>query len=265
MSLPLLPRQSADWQLEASANADQGLACAAPTSVGDTRDLDEPEATVQANDADASEPAELRALRSRVSILEVTLEDQDAALARTQAQLAESIRRESDLTRVRLTLQALRERLNGNPQSQSLLDRVEAAVSRLAPSPGLQRPTLPTAPQPTPAADREPSECSPLRAHLPAAPAPGVEAALVTLSPIAAPDTAQAPQPEAVVPEVVADAPPVPASTTAAESPPVTPDPTEAVAPPSLPPASDARVLPVPALPIQPVPRARRWRRGGAA
>jgi hypothetical protein len=261
MSLPLLPRQAADWQLEASANADQGLACAAPTSVGDTRNLDEPEATVQANDADASEPAELRALRSRVSVLEVTLEDQDAALARTQAQLAESIRRESDLTRVRLTLQALRERLNGNPQSQNLLDRVDAAVSRLAPSPGLQRPTLPTASQPTPAADTEPSEYSPLRPHLPAAPVPGVETAPAPPSLLAAPDTAQAPPTQAAVPDVGPGAPPTAATTAAAEPPPDTPDPSTTVAPP----ASDARVLPVPALPIEPPTRVRRWRRGGTA
>jgi hypothetical protein len=264
MSLPLLPRRAADRQFEASANADQGLACAASTSVADTRDIDETEATVEANDADASEPAWLRALRSRVHLLEVTLEDQHAALARTQAQLEESIRREGDLTRVLLTVKALRERVNGNPESQSLLDRVEAAVSRLAPSPGLQRPTLPTPPQPTPAAAREPSEYLPLPPHLPTAPLPGVEAALVTPSPLTTPDTAQAPQPEAVIPDVVADAPPAAASTTAAE-PHATPDSTTAVAPPTMPPAPDARVLPIPALPIQPVPRARRWRRGGAA
>nr|CAA9341452.1 MAG: hypothetical protein AVDCRST_MAG46-2018 [uncultured Nocardioidaceae bacterium] len=229
-----------DRRPAASEDAEQGMARVAPASTVETRNLDETRVTVEADDNPVvMEPAWLRALRSRVHILEAALTDQDASLARAQAQLdASHNRREGDIARVRLTLQALRERVGVNPESQILLDRVEAAVSRLSPAPGLQRPTLPAV--------------------------SGEEPRLAPVSPGAAPDTANALPPVAVVPQPSAIAHTSAATTPAAEPPPETPDTSTEEETGAVPPAPATRVLPVPAPPVQSVPRAGRWRRRGA-
>jgi hypothetical protein len=233
-----ITRRTADRHRQMSAHA-RILAPTAATSIVDTREINDTQATGGANDPVATEPAWLRALRARVHILEATLADQEASLARAQERLDESDRREGDLARIRLILQALRERVSGNPESQGVLDRVEAAVSRLAPPSGLLRPSLP-------------------------APVTGAGPALVARPPRAAPDAAHAAPPVAVVPKRPARMPPAAATAPAAEPPPEAPDRSAAVKPPAVPPAAAARVLPVPAPPVQSVPRAGRWRRRGA-
>ena len=184
----------------------------------------------------------LRALELRVHTLETALEEQSAALVDARAQLDDSRRRGGDLDRVRLVVEALQQRVSGDPEKESVLNRMEAALARLSPSPGLHRPALPTPVADTRAASAAPP---PLTVALPEAIAP---------APVAAPH----PPPLGDLPTP----PPAPAATPepeAAQPGPVEPVPVE--------PVPEDAVLPVPAppVPVASAARRRRWRLGGTA
>jgi hypothetical protein len=234
---------------------DQQVTPAAPSSVGRSRDIRQTQAASQADDPVVAEPAWLQALRSRVHTLESTIEEQELTPTRTQAQLDETDSREGDLARVGLTLKALRERVSGQPESEAILDRVEAALSRLNASPGLHRPTLPVTV----------ARASVVLGSLAPEPSTGPAASpVLIIGEPAAITPAPIPPPPPVIPEPAAITPaPIPPPPPAA--PPDAHEPSATEAPPAVTPTREERVLPVPANPVAPSPKARRWRRRGAA
>lgn len=171
----------------------------------------------------------LRSLRLRVHTLETALEEQDALLAEARAQLHERDLAGGDLERVRLIVEALRQRVSGDQEKESVLNRMEAALARLSASPRLHRPALP----PPVAGTRTASAAPPPRVGPGASP----------------PAPAAAPHPP----------PRVDVATPAA-----TPDP-EAAPPRAVEPVPEEAVLPVPAPPVPSTAHRRRWRRRGVA
>ena len=180
----------------------------------------------------------LQELRLRVHTLETALEEQEASLADAQAQLYEGRLRSGDLERVRLILEALRQRVSGDPEKESVLNRMEAALARLSASPRMHRPALPT----RVAGTRAVSVAPPLPASLPEFTPP---------APLATPH----PSPLVDLPAP----PPAPAPAEAA-----TPD-SEADPPRTVEPVPEEAVLPVPAPSVPATARGRRWRRTGSA
>jgi hypothetical protein len=219
------------------------LPALAPIPVQHEPGIDDTQTPHEADGPMAPEPLWLQALRSRVRFLEAALEDRDASLAQARAQLEQRSRHEDDLARVRLTLTALRGQVSANSEVDAMLGRVEAAVSRLTLSPALQRATLPTRVTREGAALAPPA--SPTAAHALGPPPVAVMATTTLLTP---PPTAATPTspPMPEVPEV-----------------PKVPEASQEVAPAAVAPVHEERVLPVPAAPVQPVPRAGRWRRRG--
>lgn len=249
--------RAAVQHLETSADPGAHVAGAATASDADALVVDETQASDGSDPPVDPDPALQQAL-SRVNHLEAALEEQSASLARLQAQVDDSTRREGELRRVELVLRALRERAGGSPESQSMLGRVEAAVSRLAPSQRPQRATLPT-----PVAGA--------RAALvpPSVPTAAASSTMVLPPEPAIPSPPVGPRPE---PAVALELTPAPASV----PPPVGPMPEPAEASPptvaataaepaAVPPIPDERVLPVPAPEPPPVTRAGRWRRRSTA
>lgn len=169
----------------------------------------------------------LRSLRLRVQTLETALEEQDASLAEARAQLHERNLGGGDLERVRLIVEALRQRVSGDDENESVLNRMEAALARLSASPRLHRPALPTPVAGTRAAS--------------AAPPPGVGPGASPPAPPAAPH-----------PAPLVDFP----------TPAATPD-SEAAPPRTVEPVPEEAVLPVPAPPVPSTAHGRRWRRRG--
>lgn len=209
-----------------------------PTShPSDTYSTQPPSIPVATDETVVVDSGWLRALELRAHTLETALEEQSAALAEARAQLHDSRLRGGDLERVRLVVEALRERISGDPEKESVLNRMEAALARLSASPGLHRPALPT-------------------------PVAGTRAAS------AAPPPLPAALPEVVAPAPLADQPLLVDLQTPPLPSPVTPEP-EAAPPRTVEPVPEEAVLPVPAPPVPvPVPTAghrRRWRLRGTA
>jgi hypothetical protein len=126
---------------EASAPAEQLAIRETPTEpVAVPAEVPDKGATESADDV---EPMWVRALHLHVRTLETTLVEQSASLAEARAQLDASSRGGGDMERVLLTVDALREQMKENPESVSVLNRVEAAVTRLSSRSALGRPALP--------------------------------------------------------------------------------------------------------------------------
>jgi hypothetical protein len=168
-----------------------------------------------------------------IRTLETALEEQSAQLTAAQTQLEHRSLAGRDVERVLLTIGALRERVNGSPDSERILNRVEAAINRLAPASGPGRPALP----------------SPVMSARSLAPAAAAQGA--------------ATEPDAV--PAGATPPPAPEPSHPAPAGATPPDDVFLLTPQEIAPAGDGRVLPVPAPPVQPAPRGKRWRRRGAA
>jgi hypothetical protein len=92
-------------------------------------------------DSEALAPSHERALHLHIRALEAALEEQSVRLG--QSQLHETSQPGRDMERVLLTIGALRDRMKTSPESEGLLNRVEAAVARLALTAVPARPTLP--------------------------------------------------------------------------------------------------------------------------
>lgn len=178
----------------------------------------------------------LESLRLRVHTLETTLQEHTASLADARAQLPDSSLGGGDLERARLVVEALRQRVSGDEEKESVLNRVEAALGRLSTSPRLHRPALPT----PVAGSRAASAAQP--PPPPPPPPPGVAPGAIP----PAPPTAPHPAPLVDVP------------------PPAAAPHSEAAPPRTVEPVPEEAVLPVPAPPVPSTPHGRRWRRRGA-
>lgn len=194
------------------------------------------------------EAPHVRALRMQVRALEHALEEQVTALAQARHELEQPEPKQEpgrDLDRVLVTMGALRDQLHGDADAEHVLNRVQAAVTRLGSSRVPGRPALPA-----------PSTRGPAPAPIDAAPASMVPAPTVITPATVAPAPTIAPATTLTLPE----------ATTPPGSAPETP--VGAVAPEveSSPPPVDVQpVLPVPAPATQPVSRGKSWRRRGAA
>lgn len=191
------------------------------------------------------EAPHVRALRMQVRALEHALEEQVTALAQARHELEQREPEQEpgrDLDRVLVTMGALRDQLHGDAGAEHVLDRVQAAVTRLGSSRVPGRPALPApstrGPAPAPI-DAAPATMAAPTAITPAtvAPAPATIAAATTLT-----------LPEATTPPGSAPETPVGAVAPEVES-----------SPPS--PVDVQPVLPVPAPATQPVSRGKSWRR----
>lgn len=205
---------------------------------GSPDSLPGPSAVPADTPADASaapEAPHVRALRMQVRALESALEEQVAAVAQARFELEQPEPEQEpgrDLARVLVTMGALREQLRGDVGAEHVLDRIEAAVTRLGSSRVPGRPALPA-----------PSALGPAPAPIAAAPATVAPApTAITPAAVAAPATA-APATTMALPE---------ATTPPSSTPEVEPTP---------PLADPQPVLPVPAPAPQPVSRGKSWRR----
>jgi hypothetical protein len=175
---------------------------------------------------DILEHPRVRALQLHVRTLETALEEQSARLAQAQRDIGRQ--RERDMDRVLVTLGALRNRISGDPRSESVFNRLEAAVVRLAPARAPDRPALP--------------------APLTATPSP---------PPVLSPTPTTPAAPAAQASRSAADAWSAAEQLTSTPNPEVTRDTVASV--------SDETVLPVPAPACEAAPPGKRWRRRSAA
>jgi hypothetical protein len=125
-----------DGPVSASPRADGPYPAALPVAAAA-----EPIGAPTLADSEALAPSHERALQLHIRALEAALDEQSERLA--QSQLHETSQPGRDMERVLLTIGALRDRMQMSPGSEGLLNRVEAAVARLAVTAVSARPALP--------------------------------------------------------------------------------------------------------------------------
>jgi hypothetical protein len=192
-------------------------------SLGAVPDPSAPPAGTHADASAVPEAPHVRALRMQVRALERALEEQVAQARHEPEQPKPEQEPRRDLDRVLVTMGALRDQLRGDAGAGHVLDRVEAAVTRLGGSRVPGRPVI-----------------------TPATIAPAMATATATATATVAPGTHMA------LPEATTPPSPAPETSVAAVEPEVEPTP---------PPADVQPVLPVPAPTPQSVSRGKSWRR----
>jgi hypothetical protein len=235
-------------------------------------------------DSEALAPSHERALQLHIRALEAALDEQSERLA--QSQLHETSQPGRDMERVLLTIGALRDRMQTSPESEGLLNRVEAAVARLAVTAVATVPARPALPALIPVERRAlTAPTQPAIVAVAAAVAPPEAQAALSVEPLSAveevsltPALVQVslePLPAeiglaplaATMSEVVPS--PLPAQKSLEPLPLEPVEPAHSPPPPFEPsavtPHIEERVLPVPAPVAAPTTHASRWRRRRAA